>query len=48
MFYFNRCLFVLFGKNIKVYNVNSGESMYYLIGYYDEVMGVLVNLKNKF
>lgn len=47
MFYFNRCLFVLSGKNIKVYNVNSGECMHYLIGHYDEVTGALVNPKNK-
>lgn len=47
MLYFYRCLFVLSGKNIKVYNVNSGECMHYLIGHYDEVTGALVNPKNK-
>lgn len=43
----SKCLFILSGKNIKVYNVNSGECMHYLIGHYDEVTGALVNPKNK-
>ena len=43
---FFRCLFVLCGKNIKVYSVNSGECMHYLTGHYDDVTGALVNPKN--
>ena len=44
---FCRCLFVLCGKNIKVYSVNSGECMHYLTGHYDDVTGALVNPKNR-
>ncbi|XP_056006954.1 WD repeat-containing protein 75-like [Ostrea edulis] len=43
----SRCLFVISGKNIKVFNVNSGECMHYLTGHHDEVTGVIVSPKNK-
>ncbi|XP_062598774.1 WD repeat-containing protein 75-like [Saccostrea cucullata] len=43
----SKCLFVISGKDIKVYSVNSGECMHYLSGHHDEVTGVLVNSKNK-